>query len=92
MVMVMVLVLVVLVELMVLVMLMVLMVLVMLIVVLGLLVVLVVMLLMVPMVQPTSVLSDWSAAYVLGVSVQYVCCVFECSLGAVWFEHILCAE
>ena len=38
------------------------------------------------------VLSDWSAAYVLGVSVQPVCCVFECSLGAVWFEHTLCAE
>ena len=38
------------------------------------------------------VLSDWSAAYVLGVLVQPVCCVSECSLGAVWFEHILCAE
>ena len=38
------------------------------------------------------VLSDWSAAYVLGVSVQPVCCVFECSPGAVWFEHILCTE
>jgi hypothetical protein len=38
------------------------------------------------------VLNGWSAAYVLGVSVQPVCCVFECSLGAVWFEHSLCAE
>ena len=38
------------------------------------------------------VLSGWSAAYVLGVLVQPVCCVFECSLGAVWFEHSLCAK